>query len=130
MIRILVKFNDAVLKEIESDKEEVTIGRNKENDIQIENLAVSGRHARIKRHRNDYFIEDLNSTNGTFVNEKRISTEVLKNSDAVTIGKHTLFVLFEKGKKGHQGLDIRQNEMNKTMKLDTRRHKEMIKKQR
>jgi len=125
-----MKFKDTVLKDIQCGKEEITIGRNKDNDIQIENLAVSGRHARIKKHRNDYFIEDLKSTNGTFLNEKRISKEVLKNNDAVTIGKHTLSILLEKNKNDHQGLNVCRNEMNKTMKLDTRHHKEMIKKQR
>ncbi len=130
MIRILMKFKDTVLKDIQCGKEEITIGRNKDNDIQIENLAVSGRHARIKKNRNDYFIEDLKSTNGTFLNEKRISKEVLKNNDAVTIGKHTLSILLEKNKNDRQGLNVCRNEMNKTMKLDTRHHKEMIKKQR
>ena len=104
MLRILLKFNDAVLREIESGKEEITIGRDAENDIQIDNIAVSGEHARILKGPYHYLIEDLNSTNGTFVNEEKITKRVLEENDAITIGKHTLVVAFkEHGSKSRGG---------------------------
>lgn len=128
MLRILLKFNDAVLREIESGKEEITIGRDAENDIQIDNIAVSGEHARILKGPYQYLIEDLNSTNGTFVNEEKITKRVLEENDAITIGKHTLVVAFkEHGSKSRGG---KISDIERTWKLETKRHKEMLKKQR
>ena len=72
MLQILLKFNKSVLKVFQSDKAEITIGRNIKNDLQIDNLAVSNFHARINRSQDKYFIEDLNSTNGTYINEEKI----------------------------------------------------------
>lgn len=127
MLKILLKFNDVVLKTFQIDKEDITIGRDVENDIQIDNLAVSGHHARISEHRSRYYIEDLNSTNGTYINEKRITTGALKDNDAVTIGKHTLVIHIEHQKHKRHGLNIK--EMDSTMELDTKRHREMLKKE-
>jgi len=128
MLRILLKFNDAVLREIETGKQEITIGRDAENDIQIDNIAVSGEHARILKGPDHYFIEDLNSTNGTFVNEEKITKRVLEENDAITIGKHTLVVAFKKHGGKSQGVKI--SDIERTWKLETKRHKEMLKKQR
>ncbi|NVM25552.1 MAG: FHA domain-containing protein [Desulfobacterales bacterium] len=128
MLRILLKFNEAVLREIESGKEQITIGRSAENDVQIDNIAVSGEHARIMKGPDHYFIEDLNSTNGTFVNEERITKRVLEENDAITIGKHTLVVAFKKHGDKSQGGKI--SEIERTWRLETERHKEMLKKQR
>ncbi|MGD8286309.1 MAG: FHA domain-containing protein, partial [Desulfobacterales bacterium] len=77
MVRIVLKFNSTVLKELESDDNEITIGRDADSDIQIDNVAVSRKHAIIRKAPNYYYIEDLNSTNGTFVNEKHIVKKVL-----------------------------------------------------
>ncbi len=71
MLTIELKFNNAVLKTIETDKEIITIGRNVKNDIQIDNLSVSKQHARIVKRQGKYFIEDMKSTNGTYLNEKK-----------------------------------------------------------
>jgi pSer/pThr/pTyr-binding forkhead associated (FHA) protein len=128
MLRILLKFNDAVLREIESGKEEITIGRDVENDIQIDNVAVSGEHARILKGPDHYFIEDLNSTNGTFVNEEKITKRILEENDAITIGKHTLVVAFKEHGGKIRGGKI--SDIERTWKLETKRHKEMLKKQR
>jgi len=128
MLRILLKFNEAVLREIESSKEQITIGRKAENDIQIDNVAVSGEHARIIKGPDHYFIEDLNSLNGTFVNQEKITKRVLEENDAITIGKHTLVVAFKKHVDNIQGR--RMSEIERTYKLETERHKEMLKKQR
>jgi len=128
MLRILLKFNDAVLREIETGKQEITIGRDAENDIQIDNIAVSGEHARILKGPDHYFIEDLNSTNGTFVNEEKITKRVLEENDAITIGKHTLVVAFKK--HGGKSQSVKISDIERTWKLETKRHKEMLKKQR
>jgi pSer/pThr/pTyr-binding forkhead associated (FHA) protein len=79
-----------VLKEVTLSKERTLIGRKPHNDIQIDNLAVSGEHAAIITILNDSFIEDLGSTNGTMVNGKPIKKHFLQNNDVVEIGKHKL----------------------------------------
>ena len=128
MLRILLKFDKKVLREIESTAEQITIGRDAENDIQIDNIAVSGKHARITKGPGHYFIEDLNSLNGTFVNQEKITKRVLKENDVITIGKHTLVVAFKKHEEQIQGKKM--SEIERTYKLETEQHKEMLKKQR
>jgi pSer/pThr/pTyr-binding forkhead associated (FHA) protein len=96
MIKLQLKFKKAVLKEFITDKSEIAIGRDAENDLCIDNLAASSRHARVfKGPENTYAIEDLNSTNGTYVNGKQVMTQVLKNHDQVTIGKHTIAIIYQ-----------------------------------
>jgi pSer/pThr/pTyr-binding forkhead associated (FHA) protein len=90
MTKIILKFKDAILKEIPVEKELITIGRKPDNDIEIDNLAVSGHHARIFKAGDWFLIEDLDSLNGTFVNGKMIQESPLKNGDEVLIGKHIL----------------------------------------
>jgi len=91
-MQIVLKFNDSVLRQIESDKSEVTIGRDAENDIQIDNISVSRVHAKIIEGPNYYLLQDLSSTNGTFVNGKRIKQKYITEDDEIIIGKHTLMV--------------------------------------
>jgi len=125
MLTIELKFNNAVLKTIETDKEVITIGRNVKNDIQIDNLSVSKQHARIVKHQGKYFVEDMKSTNGTYLNEKKITKEKLTNNDIITIGKHTLQAILErKTVEGSQ-----QDMINDTMMLTTEKHKQMLQKQ-
>ena len=95
MLRIILKFKGTVLKELKIDQDEIIIGRDSGNDIQIDNLAVSREHARIIRGPNYYLIEDLNSTNGTFVNGKMINKKFLKEEDEILIGKHSLQIVLE-----------------------------------
>ena len=90
MAKLVLSFNGETQKEYELTQEETTIGRKPDNDIHIDNLAVSGRHAKILTILNDSFIEDLDSTNGTFVNGEKITKHALKNGDVILIGKHTL----------------------------------------
>jgi pSer/pThr/pTyr-binding forkhead associated (FHA) protein len=90
MLTILLKFKNSEIKTIETDKGEITIGRNPANDIHIDNLGVSKQHAKISKQDGAYVIEDLNSTNGTFLNNKRIAKAILNDSDEVHIGKHSL----------------------------------------
>jgi pSer/pThr/pTyr-binding forkhead associated (FHA) protein len=115
MLRILFKFGDKVLQTIESDKRELFIGRNPDSDIRIDNLGVSDRHARIFEHEGRYTIEDLDSTNGTFVNEKRITRAVLEVNSEILIGKHSLIIQDSK-------ILRKPPESEKTMKLETRQY--------
>lgn len=126
MLQILLKFNKSVLKVFQSDKAEITIGRNLKNDLQIDNLAVSNFHARIERSQDKYFIEDLNSTNGTYVNEEKIARCELQDGDTASIGKHSLTFLLEGGASGGRGLS--ESEMEQTMMLDTVKQRELVKK--
>ena len=87
---LVLTLNQSVLGEFSLDKERLLIGRKPENDIQVDNLAVSGQHAAIITILNDSFLEDLDSTNGTFVNGKLVKKHALKHGDVITIGKHEL----------------------------------------
>src|SRR6266849_10250602 len=90
MPKIFLKFNEQVLKEIQLDKPRLTIGRKPDNDLVIDNPAMSGHHALIFSEEGVFFIEDLGSINGTFVNDAKIQKEKLKNSDGIVVGKHVL----------------------------------------
>lgn len=90
MAKIILSFDGDVVKEYELDKEVLTIGRKAENDIHIDNLAVSSKHARVLTILNDSFIEDLGSTNGTFVGDNKVTKHALQNGESITIGKHQL----------------------------------------
>src|SRR5207247_1038711 len=79
-----------VLREISLDKERTTIGRKPHNDVQIDNLAVSGEHAVVVRIANDCFLEDLGSTNGTLINGKPVKKQFLQNNDVIELGKYKL----------------------------------------
>lgn len=90
MAKLYLKFEQAVLKEFALSQGVVTIGRLPDNLIQVDNLAVSGHHAKIYWETDHYVLEDNNSLNGTFVNGRRVSKVALKDGDEVTIGKHVL----------------------------------------
>lgn len=90
MAKLVLSLNGVVQGEYQLDKERITVGRKPDNDIQIDNLAVSGKHALIITILDDSFLEDLGSTNGTYVNGKLIKKYALKNGDVITIGKHEL----------------------------------------
>lgn len=90
MAKLYLKFKESVIKEIILQNGVVTIGRGEKNDIQIDNLAVSGSHARIIGEGGRFVIEDLNSTNGTFLNDRRIARNPLTHNAVITVGKHTL----------------------------------------
>jgi predicted component of type VI protein secretion system len=88
--KLIVSFNGKAVGEYELDKDSFVIGRRPESDIHLDNLAVSGRHARILTIGPESFIEDLESTNGTLVNGDRITKQPLADGDEITIGKHVL----------------------------------------
>jgi len=90
MAKLVLSVNGAVQGEFELGQERITIGRKPENDIQIDNLAVSGKHSMIITILDDSFLEDLGSTNGTYVNGKLVKKHALKDGDVIAIGKHEL----------------------------------------
>jgi pSer/pThr/pTyr-binding forkhead associated (FHA) protein len=91
MFKLILKFQDTVLNEYSFDKTPVTIGRRDDNDIVIDNMAVSGHHAAIEEEDpNFYVLVDLESLNGTFLNEKKVVREKVYHGDAIIVGKHSL----------------------------------------
>ncbi len=97
MAKLILSMDGLVLKEIPLTKERTTIGRKPHNDIQIDNLAVSGEHAVIVTILNDSFLEDLGSTNGTLVNSNTVKKHFLQNNDVVELGKYKLKYIAEPG---------------------------------
>lgn len=90
MAKLILSMETTMLKEIPLNKERTTIGRKPHNDIQIDNLAISGEHAVVITILNDSFLEDLGSTNGTFVNGQSVKKHFLKNGDTIELGKYRL----------------------------------------
>lgn len=95
MAKLILSMDGLVLKEIPLTKQRTSIGRKPQNDIQIDNLAISGEHAVIVTILNDSFLEDLNSTNGTYVNGQPIKKHILQNNDVVELGKYRIKYLVE-----------------------------------
>jgi pSer/pThr/pTyr-binding forkhead associated (FHA) protein len=106
MARLILSLDGAVLAEYNMNKERYTIGRLPDNDIRIDNPAVSGHHSLIINILNDSFLEDLNSTNGTYVNGKLIKKHALQHGDVITAGHHQLRFVEE---------DDAQDDFEKTM---------------
>src|SRR5688572_30271804 len=90
MPKLILKFDDRELQECAVGNEPVSIGRRPDNVIIIDHPVVSARHARVFREGSHYVIEDLRSTNGTFVNQQPIARHLLIEGDTVAVGKHTL----------------------------------------
>jgi len=90
MARLVLSLDGQTLAEYNMSKERYTVGRLPDNDIRIDNAAVSGHHALIINILNDSFLEDLNSTNGTYVNGKIIKKHALQHGDVITVGHHAL----------------------------------------
>ncbi|MGD8437534.1 MAG: FHA domain-containing protein [Syntrophobacterales bacterium] len=96
MALLTLQFKDLALKEFELTGQSMTMGREPDNDIIVENLLVSGYHARIDPAGREYVLTDLQSKNGTFVNGERVTSTKLKDGDQILIGKHTIvFTLSE-----------------------------------
>jgi hypothetical protein len=92
MSRLVLKFESSPLKEVPLGTRPVTIGRAPDNDIQIDNLSVSNYHARVYVEAGSLVVEDLNSLNGSFLNDIRVERAMLKDGDAILIGKHEILV--------------------------------------
>ena len=102
MAKLILSMDGLTLKEIPLTKERITIGRKPHNDIQIDNLAISGEHAAIVTILNDSFLEDLNSTNGTFVNGQQIQKHFLQTNDVIELGKYRLKYINEAPQQASQ----------------------------
>jgi len=95
MGKLVVSLDGVVIKEVQITKDKTTLGRRPYNDIVIDNLAVSGEHAVLQMVGADVFIEDLNSTNGTYINGKPVKKQLLSHDDTVEVGKYKIKYLLE-----------------------------------
>ncbi|MDP3083704.1 MAG: FHA domain-containing protein [Rubrivivax sp.] len=95
MGKLVVSLDGVVIKEVQITKDKTTLGRQPYNDIVIDNLAVSGEHAVLQMVGGDVFIEDLNSTNGTYINGKAVKKQLLAHNDTVEIGKYKIKYLVD-----------------------------------
>jgi hypothetical protein len=127
MPTLTLKFKDNKLGEypIEAGKS-LTIGRKESNDISIENLAVSGHHAKVDAVGEEYLLTDLKSKNGSFVNKELVTTHWLKHGDKIIIGKHCLVFEYKEGEK--RPPEAAAGNMDQTMVMDTDKYKDMLSK--
>jgi pSer/pThr/pTyr-binding forkhead associated (FHA) protein len=123
---LTLKFKDNVINQYDLEKgKSLSIGRREGNNIIIDNLAVSGHHAKIDSVGEGYLVTDLQSKNGSFVNEQFISTHWLKHGDVVTIGKHTIVFEYKEGEERPETASPQEN-MDQTMVMDTNTYKSML----
>ena len=120
MATLTLSFHDKQIDEIELVDDYTTIGRKAENNIQIDNLAVSGYHARVIKVLNDYFIEDLNSTNGVLINDQPVTRATLHTADIITVGKHQL--LFSNDDQQEESDDLEKTVVMKPSSLSAMAH--------
>jgi len=137
MFKLILKFHDTVVGDYTFHETPVTIGRREDNDVCIDNMAVSGHHAVVETEEpNHYVLVDLDSLNGTFINERRISREHIFHGDSIIVGKHSL--IFEdlrpedlrpsrEDEPGQYGKPIQQ--FRDTVILDTKAQEELLAKQ-
>nr|HID57747.1 FHA domain-containing protein [Desulfobacterales bacterium] len=123
MAQLVLKFKDVEIKTYKFDKPSITLGRKEDNDIVIDNMAVSGYHAKIDHIGKNYFLTDLQSLNGTFVNDRKIVSYKLMHDDVITIGKHTVHFLLDEEERE----SVEKGELDQTMYLDTRKARQRSK---
>lgn len=127
MAKVLLKFKEAVVKEVPLNQDVITIGRKADNDIVIDNQAVSGYHARIKKEGRSFFIEDANSLNGTYLNGQKMSKGELHNGDIVLIGVHTLDIFLEKEREADtNGFALRGRSIDETVVIAAEDQKKIL----
>jgi hypothetical protein len=102
MPKMIVSIDGVVIKEVQLTKDRTTLGRRPYNDVVIDNLAISGEHAVFQMAGSDVFIEDLNSTNGTYVNGKAVKKQQLHNGDTVEVGKYKIKFVGEAAAEGFE----------------------------
>jgi pSer/pThr/pTyr-binding forkhead associated (FHA) protein len=129
MAKLILTFNKKVIREYSFDKGGITIGRNEENSVVIDNLAVSGFHARIDKAGSEYILTDLQSTNGTFVNDQKVTSHKLGDGDNILVGKHVILFVDTEA----QSLEDREKDRNlpldRTIVLDTLKQRELLARQ-
>ncbi len=120
MPEIVVKYEDKIIERVVSEKKRLTVGRTSDNDIVLDNRGVSRKHAQIEFNDNAAVIIDNESLNGTFVNNRRVTEEILRDGDTITIGKFSLEYYTETRRpETGSGLDG-------TMVLNTKKQKELV----
>ena len=120
---VILKFKkNTVSKHPLDSGKSMTIGRRSNNDVVIENLAVSGHHAKIDSVGDGFVLTDLQSKNGCFVNEQLVTSHWLKHNDVVNIGKHTLVFEYQDGEARPQE---EAGKMDRTMVMDTNNYRDM-----
>ena len=124
MPKLTLKFKDNILGDFSIEQgKSLTIGRKESNDITIENLAVSGHHAKVDAVGDGYLLTDLQSKNGSFVNKELVTTHWLKDGDNIIIGKHTLVFGYA---EGEDKPDDGGASMDQTMVMDTDKYRDML----
>src|ERR1700688_84917 len=128
MSRLVLEFEGAVLKEVPLGARPITIGRAPDNDIPIDNLAVSNYHARVYVAAGSLVVEDLNSLNGLFLNDIRVERAMLKDGDAILIGKHHIVVdqAHDSAMAMNEWRKAPAPRVNETMILDTEERRKMF----
>ena len=121
MPEIVVKFEDQIIERVVSEKKRISIGRTSDNDIVLDNRGVSRKHAQIEFNDNAAVIIDNESLNGTFVNNRKITEDVLRDGDEITIGKFTL-QFYSEGRREESGAGL-----DGTMVLKTKKQQELLK---
>jgi FHA domain len=131
MAKLILKYEAAVLKEVDVGTQPVGIGRAPDNALHVDNLAVSSHHARIFNDGGKLVVEDMNSLNGTFVNSQRVTRATLKPGDVVSVGKHTIEVRGEAeplpaGAAPVAPAKPAAPKLQETMVLDTKKRRELL----
>jgi len=129
MARLILSFDGQELRELPVGPRGMVIGRSLDNDVMIDNLAVSNHHARISWVEEQLFVEDLQSLNGTFVNDMRVERSVLQHGDSIKVGKHcllvdTAYITVQPDGAPHKSTAPR---VDDTLMLDTKQARDMFK---
>ena len=120
MTEIIVRYEDKVIERVITEKKRLSIGRNSDNDIVLDNRGVSRKHAMIEINPANSVIIDNESLNGTFVNNRRVEEEILHEGDTITIGKYTMVFLC------NSASEAKLSDLDGTMTLNTRKHREQV----
>ena len=129
MPTLTLKFKDNVVGEYTlTQGKSLTVGRMEANDVVIENLAVSGHHAKIDSVGDGFLITDLQSKNGTFINNEPINSHWLQNNDEILIGKHVLVFAYAAGEAQPAAASASPGAMDQTMVMDTGQYRKMVEK--
>lgn len=120
MTEIIVRYEDKVIERVITEKKRISIGRNSDNDIVLDNRGVSRKHAMIEINPANSVIIDNESLNGTFVNNRRVEEEILHENDTITIGKYTMVF------RPNSASEAKLSDLDGTMTLNTRKHREQV----
>jgi pSer/pThr/pTyr-binding forkhead associated (FHA) protein len=128
MAKLSLRFENKVLKEVPIGGRPLSIGRAPDNDLCVDNLAISNYHAKVYVEAGRLVVEDLNSLNGTFVNDLRIERATLHDGDSIVVGKHTIFVdqSGDAAVPWDSGRKMSAPRVDETMVLDTKQRREML----